>query len=126
MNVASIKTLIVADCLGSGQSHRQALEIVNLHGFKNKQPKLSKSVIQRLINEMKPKICTIVRKKQGSRDPDSKWSRARYNWTTHLLVRFGKLPSQADPTTNLVPPWFNADKVEPLELSQVVWWNKTH
>ena len=86
ITIQSVKAQIIADCLESGQSQRQALEIVNIHRTENQQPKVSKSIVQRIVNEMEPEICTIVRKKQGSKDPNSKWSRARMNWVTHLIV----------------------------------------
>ena len=43
------------------------------------------------VRRMKPKLNKISIRKQGSADPSSSWSRARYEWSTQLLVRFGKL-----------------------------------
>ena len=127
VTIASIEARMIADCLESGQSQRQALEIVNHHCHENNQPPLSRSVATRLLNEMQPKICNIVRKKQRSRDPDSKWSQARLNWVKHLLIYFGQLPSKPpDATTDKILEWFDSTKVGQLELSQVVWWDETH
>ena len=115
--IEGIETQIIADCLESGQSQRQMLELVNPHRAENAPPPISNFVITCIINKLKPKICTTVRKKQGSHDPNSKWSWARLNWVKHLLICFGHLPSQPDPTTNLIPSWFNAELMPKLDLS---------
>ena len=125
ITVKSVEAQILADCLENGQSLNKAMIVVNTHCSRNGVKCVSKSVLRRLIKEMKPIKCQLEKKKQGSRDKTSKWARARMNWVTYLLVQLGKVKIQRDVNGN-IPEWFDEEKVAPLELQQIVWWDETH
>ena len=60
VDTKSIEAQILANCLESGQSYCQALELMNLHWSENNQQLLSITVVEILVRELKPKICNIV------------------------------------------------------------------
>jgi hypothetical protein len=43
--------------------------------------------------KLKPMVCRVKNRPQGSTDMNAPRSRARLNWVTQLLVKFGKLDS---------------------------------
>jgi hypothetical protein len=102
---------------------------VNSHHTKSGQPSVTRSAVYTLSLALKPKLSKITEMSQGSKDPNSAWSKARYNWFTHLLIRFGELDSEQNlPPMNglLPPPWLDKEKLTPLTITQVVWWDETH
>ena len=60
--------------------------------------------------------------KQGSHDPDSPWSRARFLVVKQLLIRLGELEDSSEP----LPPKFDPELLGKFELDQIVWWDETH
>jgi hypothetical protein len=59
------------------------------------------------------------------------WCKARKGWSTQLLIRFGLLNQAAidllrDTESNKLPAWYDSEQMDPLEQSQVVWWDETH
>ena len=74
---------------------------------------------------MKPQVERIGVKSQGSKDVNSAWCKARYNWNTQLMIRFGLLDSVPD-ASGTVQPWFDKNKLTPIETTQVGWFDETH
>lgn len=116
----SMEAQIIADCLESGLSVEKTKEILNNHLLELGKDGHTKSAIQSLMLRLNPKIERITKRKQGSKDPNNPWSRARLLWSKQLLIRFGEMPSD---TTQ---PRFNRAQTGSLHLDQVVWWDETH
>jgi hypothetical protein len=85
------------------------------------------TTVRRSMKHLDPDIRKIRRRKQGKRDPNSPWAKARLRWLTQLLVRLGK--HNFDPAakekdhlklTN-TPPYF--DQFPPLSLHQIVFFD---
>ena len=75
------------------------------------------------IRKMRPKIVPIKARKQGSNDPNSSWSQARYAWSCQLLARFGKSrTSEHGP----IERRYDGHLQGKLSLDQIVWWDETH
>ncbi len=107
----------------------EAWREVNSHHKKSGQPSGTRSAVYSVSLALNPKLTKITRRSQGSKDPNSAWSKARYNWFTQLLIPFGELASeQNSPRMNGLPPspWFYTEKLTPLTIIQVVWWDETH
>ena len=68
------------------------------------------------------------RAKQGKSDPDSNWAKARYNWVTYLLVRFGVLTAAElqQQFPDGIPDWANRKKTGELTISQVASFDGSH
>jgi hypothetical protein len=72
--------------------------------------------------KLKPRYREISKIEQGSKDPNSAWSKARLNWNTQLLIRFGLLGKEdyekvRDPTTGEIPKWFDAEQMLGLKMA---------
>ena len=83
------------------------------------------------MKRLKPKHKKVGKCSQGSDDPKSAWARARYNWNTQLLIRFGELKQEDIPKdcydeNNILRPCFDPSKLDSLTLSKVAWWDETH
>ena len=115
---------IIADGLESGLSLSNTWKNVNRHREDNELPLVSESCVSVTLRKMKPKMVRIKKRKQGSTDPESLWAKARYEWSTQLLVRFGKLNVEELPRP--VEKRFYRSSVGELEIQQVVWWDETH
>jgi hypothetical protein len=82
------------------------------------------------MNSIDPAIRKIRRRKQGKRDTNSPWAKARLRWVTQLLVRLGKhkFDAAAQDNTHLqltnTPPYF--DRLPPLSLHQIVFFDECH
>jgi hypothetical protein len=66
---------------------------------------------------LKPKFKKIRKRSQGFTDVNSPWCKARKNWYSQLLIRFGSLPEEEleklrNPETKLMPAWFDIAKLE--------------
>ena len=124
ISIDSPEAQIVADGIESGLSIRKTWHNLNRHRQECNLELLSESTVISAFRRMKPKIRRIKKRKQGSRDPDSTWSRARYEWVTQLLVRLGELDDEEIPRP--LERRFSRDHVGHLHLHQVVWWDETH
>ena len=116
----SIQAQIVADAIEMGLSTVRAWHLLNSHEIDEGREAVSLSAVMSLVSKLKPKLVHSKKRKQGSKDPNDLWCRARYLQCKQLLVRFGKL-SIPDP-----PPCFDPRVIGTIELSQVVWWDETH
>ena len=124
ISLDSPEAQIVADGIESGLSMKRTWNNVNLHRQEGNLEMLSESSVISAYRRLKPKISKIRKRKQGSNDPTSSWSRARLEWTTQLLVRFGEL--RLDELPRPLERRFDRDQIGHLDLHQVVWWDETH
>ena len=123
IRIESPEAQIVANGIESGLSIRRTWHNVNHHRLECGLELLSESSVVSIIRRMKPKVKKNRKRKQGSTDPNSHWSRARLQWATQLLVRFGELEDELE---RPVERRFNRDEIGHLDIHQVVWWDETH
>jgi hypothetical protein len=80
---------------------------------------------------LKPVITPIKKRKQGSNDPASPWAKARLEYVTQILVRFGglltteEIAGLAGPG-GLIPDKFNVEKLTKVSINQIAFWDETH
>jgi hypothetical protein len=74
----------------------------------------------------------VKRRKQGNRNPDSPWAKARLRWVTSLLVRLGKHVFNNTAKENELlchtepPTYFNTVLLPPLSVHQIVLFDECH
>ena len=115
---------IIADGIEGGLSINGTWQNVNQHRLEGGLELLSESAVVSTIRRLKPKLKRVKRRKQGSTGPNSPWSRARLEWTTQLLVRFGELGEDDFPRP--IERRFKRAEIGHLDIYQVVWWDETH
>ena len=129
ISIDSAEAQIIADCLENGFSIHQTKEHVNRYRQVNNLPSVTYSPIKNCLMRMKPMVNRIGRRAQGSDDINSAWCRARNNWDTQILIRFGKLKGaelEYLKKDGSLPDYFNPEKFPKIEVDQVVWWDETH
>jgi hypothetical protein len=127
----SIEAQIIADCLESGWSLSLSQWMVNQHRKEAQEESLTLAPIRHLMKRLKPVVRKVKKQAQGSNDPTCKWARARVNFNTQVLIRFGKLPEEEfekiwQKNDGTLSPWFDPDKMQSLTPQQVAWWDETH
>jgi hypothetical protein len=74
----------------------------------------------------------VKRIKQGNRNPNSPWEKARLRWVTQLLVRLGNhklcLAARINQYLELTdtPKYFDDDQLEPLSVYQITFFDECH
>ena len=91
IRIGSLQAQMIANHIESGLSIQRTCEFINHYQYENNEELISISCVVWTIRKMKPKIVPVKSRKQGSNDPDSSWSQARYAWSCQLLARFGRL-----------------------------------
>ena len=92
IDVGSLEAQLVADCMEDCLSLKATLDIVNDSRQDMASECFTMSSIRTMVKALKPKVLKTTKIKQGKKDPDSAWARARVNWVQQLLIRFGRLP----------------------------------
>jgi len=91
--------------------------------------------VQSLVKRLNPFHKRIGTQGQGSSNPESPWARARLNWTTQLLLRFGwsegisitrTRQNTAGELETFVPDCFDKDKLTPCQLDRTAFFDETH
>jgi hypothetical protein len=125
-----------------------ALYNLNQKMLEEDKPLYSQSAIRELVLRLQPKSTTIVKRKQGSHNPDSAWAKQRYAQACQLLLQVGHDQSLADPfkeslvdddgvvqfdadgqPIQVYPAWCDKSKLLPdyaVDLQYVSWCNKMH
>lgn len=85
----SAEAQILADGLEAGLSIRRCWVNINTHWHDNGDDLMSESCVLYALKTMKTRRVKEQKQKEGSSDPESSWSQARYAWTCQLLARFG-------------------------------------
>ena len=120
IKVDSIQAQIVADAVEMGLSTSRAWHLLNENELDEGREAISLSAVNSLVGKLNPKLVHTKKRKQGSKDPNDLWCRARYLQCKQLLVRFGRL------VVPNPPPCFDPEVIGQINLSQVVWWDETH
>ena len=130
ITLTGVYAQIIADCLEDGYGLRMTTNMVNEYCRSQNLPSFTIGPVHTAFGKLKPKVCRVKKRPQGSTDPNAPWSRARLNWVTQLLVRFGMLKSSElgsliDPVTGELPEYFDKDKLTRLLPEQVAWFDET-
>ena len=122
----SVEAQMVADCLESNMSLNITLLNVNKHREEIGADAYTMASIYRTCKALQPLYSRMKKVSQGSKDVAAPWSRARYNWVTQLLIRFGMMESVIDPIKGTIKDCFNSAKMDSLNICQIAWWDETH
>jgi hypothetical protein len=75
-------------------------------------------------------VVPVMKRLQDSLDKMSNWAQARYGWVTQLQIGFGMNvclnPLLEESTGFAIPPWFDKEKLSPLNKFAIEWWDETH
>jgi hypothetical protein len=133
VNLDSLEAEMVASAIEDGMSFRTALSYINTWLQSKGKGLWTYWNITSLVQRLNPEWQTVGGQSQGSRDPNSKWARARKGWVTHLLVRFGlangidltKERTNADGTKErYIPDYYDITKVTPINLHRTTFWER--
>jgi hypothetical protein len=119
---------IVADTLEDGFSIAMATYLVNKHRTEEGKELYTRSSVVTLSTRLQPEVIKITKIKQGNRSKDSPWAKSRHNWVRQLMIRFG-LPVERESVSlpdGSIPDYFNQEKMEPLSIEQIGWWDEMH
>ena len=121
----SFDAQLIADMIESGYSYQKSTIALNMKKHEMNLPFVTFSAVYGVANRLDPVRRTVKKRKQGSFNPDDKWSRARKGWTKQLLVRLGKLKLKSEDGEEL-KPCYDITKMTTINLPQVVFWDETH
>jgi len=71
---------LVIDGMQNGLGHSGTHLLVNEFREQNGQEPVGKSAIAGTVKRLNPKVDDVMRRKQGSMDPESAWAIMRTNW----------------------------------------------
>jgi hypothetical protein len=120
----SVEAQIIVSEDGFGRDSTK-LQVNKYRTKEQNLPSYTTSAASTCIRNLKPKVERIGVKSQGSKDVNSAWCKARYNWNTQLLIRFGLIDSVPD-LLGVQQPWFDKSKLTAIEMTQVGWFDETH
>jgi hypothetical protein len=89
-------------------------------------PDVGFSTARHTMKRLGPVLRKVRRRKQGNRDPNSPWAKARQRWVTQLLVRLGKYEFDREAPENKhlgltqTPSYFDPESLPPLSQIQLV------
>jgi hypothetical protein len=81
-------------------------------------PSYTTGALAMCIRNLKPKVEWIGVKSQGSKDVNSAWCKACYNWNMQLMIRFGLIDYVPD-SSGILQPWYDKSKLTAIEMIQV-------
>jgi hypothetical protein len=91
----SVEAQIIADSTEDGFGREHTKLQVNKYQKDQNLPSLTTGTVTTCIRNLRPEVQRIGVKSQGSKDVNSAWCKARYNWNTQLLICFGSCRSLA-------------------------------
>ena len=128
----SVEAQIVADELESGCSQRIAWHSVNVYREQVGLEPVAFNSVYTLIKGMQPNVVKVNKRRQGSNDETSNICRARKAWCMQLAIRMGLVDYRdvmregGIPDDVPVPKWFDKEKLTPLKLEQIVFFDEMH
>jgi hypothetical protein len=129
MDLKSPKAALIVEALEKGYSRRQTLQFINHWLKKEGQDLITLHQIGSLVSQLNPSVTIIEARKQGSADVNSRWSRARKNWVTQLLIRQGHNADDLGVKRNddgTLPACYDIEKLTPLNANRIAWFDETH
>ena len=129
--IGSCQEQLIADLIEDGCSFAQAAHILNEH---RKEEGITtcvgRTTVWHAIQRLKPKVTAIRKRQQGSLDENSNWCRVNVRWATQLMTRHGMFPAEEleklKDDDGELPDCCNIDKLRPLDLRGVTFWDKVH
>ena len=123
----SFEMQIIADAMEGGFGLRHTQELVNEHRRDNHLTVVGLTTIWTAYLRLDPVITPIRKRKQGTTEVDSPWAKARLEFVTQILVRFGLLTAaEVTDCSGKIPDRFNIDKLTPMSINQLAFWDETH
>ena len=123
--IGSKQSQIIANAIENNYSYRETTDLVNQYNNRMGLEWSTKSAVYGCIRAMSGKYFGAEKHKQGSTDSNSNWAKARTNWTKQLLIRLGEIKWN-DENDGPAPSYFDIQKLKPLDLTQIVYWDETH
>ena len=121
----SFDAQLIADMIEAGYSYQNCTIALNLKKNQMDLPFVTFSAVYGVANRLDPIQRTVKKRKQGSFNPDDKWSKVRKGWTKQLLVRLGKLKLNSEDGEE-IQACYDVTKMPTINLPQVVFWDETH
>ena len=121
----SFDAQLIADMIEVGYSYQKCTIALNMKKNQMNLPFVTFSAVYGVANRLDPVRRTVKKRKQGSFNPDDKWSKARKGWTKQLLVRLGKLHLNSEDGEE-IKACYDITKMPTINLPQVVFWDETH
>lgn len=116
---------LVADYLELGLSYTEATMMINRDLHRAGKTTITRSAVVNCAKRLTHMEVSIEKRPQGNLDPTSDWARARFRWVTQLLIRLGVevdlTPFVADGEE--IPDCFNVEKLTPINLCGIVFWD---
>jgi hypothetical protein len=122
IDVESQQAQLIADVVEGCGSMAMATMVVNRYQESIEEEAVTKAAVQSCIRRMAPKVSRVLKRKQGKRDEDSAWAKARFLFTKQLMIRFGSLEPEGDNP----PAYFDIRKLGSLSINQIGFWDETH
>jgi hypothetical protein len=119
---------VIADAMESGFGLRLTKELLNEHRRQNQLEVVGLTTVWMAYLRLKPIISPVKKRKQGSNDPTSPWAKARFEYVTQILVRFGEkvLVDDIKAPDGSIPDKFDLAKLTKVSINQVAFWDETH
>jgi hypothetical protein len=81
---------IVIDVVEKGKGAAMALLLLNEYRSTEGRDPVGLSAVRNTVKRLRPVIRSVRKRKQGNKDKNSPWAKARLGWVTHILVRMQK------------------------------------
>jgi hypothetical protein len=114
----SVESQIIADCIENGWSITQTTHMVNHHRLQQNKTHVGRTAVYGAYLRLCPQVSSMAASKQGSSDIDSPWAKARLAWARQLGVRLGIWSWQE--SLGPLPPTMDPSKLSKLKLAQIV------
>ena len=112
----SVEAAMIADSIEAGLSVSKTLVFLNEHLVgEGREPATISSIVS-VISRLKPQVVKVQKQKQGSKDPNSDWAKARFLFTKQLLIRLGVIDLTAN---GPVEKRWDRDSLGHLALEQI-------
>ena len=84
---------LIADLIEDGSTLRKTMRRVNIQRKMDNPNKLhvGVSAVRTVVQRLKPEVCAVTARSQGSSDPTSPWCRARYEQFQQYRLRLGRI-----------------------------------
>jgi hypothetical protein len=109
-----------------------ALLLLNEYRTTKGRDPVGLSAVRNTVKRLRHVIRGVRKRKQGNKDKNSPWVKARLGWVTQILVRMQKHVFMPEEDCNkclaltATPEYFDAAKLPKLSLFQVAFWDEVH
>ncbi len=124
---------MVADYRELGYSYDGVEVMINHYQLVNSLPRVTRSAIYTCEQRMKRDVSNIGARPQGSRDKETAWAKARYNFAVQFLVRLGRgdevdLEPFKKRNGGTLPEYLKDENLRSfkLDMYKIVWWDEVH